>query len=135
MHGSRGSLGIPGTIISLARPMKVALGTFACFCIEARFGPDPAAAVQAALRHYARRLKSAKAPLPVPPFFRAAEPDGSGMEFELAVEPEVEAALEDAARAQEVQVEQLVPHAVFVYLADMDSADGTGMPGTPGAAT
>ncbi|MGA8746083.1 MAG: hypothetical protein WB507_09485 [Solirubrobacterales bacterium] len=112
--------------------MKVALGTFACFCIEARFGPDPTAAVQAALRHYTRRLKSAKAPLPLPTFFRSPGSDGLGAEFDLAVDPEVEAALEDEARVQKVPVEQLVPHAVFVYLADLDSADAVDWTQVPG---
>jgi hypothetical protein len=113
--------------------MKVALGTFACFCIEARFGPDPAPTVEAALRHYTRRLRSAKPPLPPPAFSRAAAPDGSGAEFELALEPEVQAALEEEARAQAVQVEQLIAHAVFVYLADLDSADEA-RPGARGRA-
>jgi hypothetical protein len=109
--------------------MKVALGTFACFCIEARFGPDPAAGVQAALRHYTRRLKSSKVPLPPPRFSRFATPDGSGAEFELDVEPDIQAALEEEARDKSVPVEQLLVHAVFVYLADLDAAGGFGGPG------
>ena len=114
--------------------MKVALGTFACFCIEARFGPDPAPTVQAALRHYTRRLKSAKPPLPLPAFSRPnSAPDGSGAEFDLAVEPEVQAALEEEAQAQAVRVEQLIAHAVFVYLADLDSAEEA-RPRAPGRA-
>ncbi len=113
--------------------MKVALGTFACLSIEARFGPDPVPTVEAALRHYTRRLKSAKPPLPLPAFARRAAADGSGAEFELAVVPEVQAALEEEAKAQAVQVEQLIAHAVLVYLADLDSTDEA-KPRAPGRA-
>lgn len=102
--------------------MNVALGKFACFCIEARFGADLAAGVQVALRHYVRHLESARAPIAFPGFCRGQTPDGSGAEFELAVEPEIQAVLEGEARKQAVQVEQLLVHAVFVYLAGLDSA-------------
>ncbi len=57
----------------------------------------------------------------MPRFCRGQAPDGSGAEFELAVEPEIQAALEGEARKQAVQVEQLLVHAVFVYLAGLDS--------------
>jgi hypothetical protein len=101
--------------------MKVALGKFASFCIDARLGDDMAARVRDALQHYARQVDSATAPLPFPGFCRDQAPDGLGAEFELAVDPEIQARLAREARRQHVQLEQLLVHAVFVYLADLDS--------------
>lgn len=106
--------------------MKVVLGTFACFCIENRLGLDLATGLQHALRHYVRRLESARRPVPLPAFScdRVPAEERGAAEFELAVEPEVEAALLRESRAQEVSIEQLFDHAVFVYLADLDSSGG-----------
>lgn len=101
--------------------VKVALGKFASFCIEARLGDDTAARVRDALQHYARQIDSATMSSPFPGFCRDQAPDGSGAEFELAVDPKIQARLEREARSQDVQVEQLLVHAVFVYLADLDS--------------
>lgn len=101
--------------------MKVALGKFACFCVEARFGADLAAWVQVAIRHYVRDLESARMPIAIPGFCRGQTPDGSGAEFDLDIEPEIQAVLEGEARKQAVRVEQLLVHAVFVYLAKPDS--------------
>jgi len=107
--------------------MRVMLGKFACFSIEARFGADLASGVQAALRHYTRRLKSAKEPVAIPAFCRNQALDGSGAEFELAVEPAIQATLEREARRQAVRIDQLLVHAIFVYLADMDSSSRIGL--------
>lgn len=106
--------------------MKVALGTFACFCIENRLGLDLATGLQHALRHYVRRLESATRPLPLPAFACERRPraDEGATELELPVEPEIEVALLREARAQEVSMAQLLDHAVFVYMADLDSAGG-----------
>jgi len=60
-------------------------------------------------------------PPPFPGFCRDQASDGSGAEFELAVDPEIQTKLEREARRQAVQLEQLLVHAVFVYLADLDS--------------
>ena len=75
-----------------------------------------------ALRHYTRRLKSQREPVVIPAFCRGPAPDGAEAEFDLAVEPEIEATLEREARRQAVPVEQLLAHAVFVYIADLDAA-------------
>jgi hypothetical protein len=107
--------------------VKLALGKFACFCIETRFGADLQAGVQAALRHYTRRLKSAGRPADVPSFGRDQVPDGSGAEFELDVDPGIQEMLEREARDQSVDVEQLLIHAVFVYLADLDASSFDGL--------
>ena len=104
--------------------MKVALGTFACFCIEARCGPNVAIGIRAALRSYVRGLESASPPVALPEFCRTLPPDSSRVEFELAVEPEIETALEREARRQAVQLEQLLNHAVFVYLARAEESSG-----------
>lgn len=80
------------------------------------------AGVQAALRDYARRLRSGRK-LPEFPRFLRESPlwTRSGAALELSVDPEVQAALEKEAReSQGVSVEQLAGHAVLVYLADLD---------------
>lgn len=103
--------------------MRVALGTFACLSIEARFGPDAAAGVEAALRHYTRRLRSGRAPIAVPAFCRAQAPTGASASatFDLDVGPEIEAALEAEAGRQGIPIDLLLAHAVFVYLAALDA--------------
>ena len=100
--------------------MRVALGKFAISGIEAHFGTDIVAAVQAALLHYTRRLKSRRPPVGVPRCLVQA-PRAPGVAFELTVAPETRAVLEREARRQQVPVGQILVHAVFVYLADLDS--------------
>jgi hypothetical protein len=102
--------------------MKVMLGTFACFCIEARFGTDLGSGVQAAARHYTRRLRSARKPVQIPRFLRDLPEDGERREVEVAIEPEVQELLKREAGEQRVYLDQLLSHAVFVYLADLDMA-------------
>ncbi len=107
--------------------MRVVLGKFARSCIEAHLEPDPATTIQLALRAYAVRLESTMVPIAPPRFCRGQLPDRSAAAFELAVEPEVQAALEEEARRHAVRVEQLLAHAVFLYLAGVESlglADG-----------
>lgn len=102
--------------------MRVALGTFACEEVEARFGDDIAAGVRAALEHYARRLQSDPAP-PEFPSFRREEREGTiRADVELSIEPGVRWTLSREARRLAVPVEQLAVHAVFDYLADLDRA-------------
>lgn len=99
----------------------MALGTFGCSCIKARFGSKIDAGVGVALRHFAHSLESGPRPVAFPEFRRGQSPDGLGAEFELVVEPEVKAVLEGEARRSGISVEQLVVHAVFVYLAELES--------------
>ena len=101
--------------------MKIMLGTFACFCLEARFGPDLSTGVQAAVRHYTRRLRSARKPVPIPRFLREEVQQGGRIELDVPFEPEVQEILEREAREREVFLDQLLSHAVFVYLADLDA--------------
>jgi hypothetical protein len=102
--------------------MKVMLGTFACFCMEARFGPDIGSGVQAAVRHYTRRLRSARKPVEIPRFLREQPVEDGWREFEVAIEPEVQEILELEAGKRHVYLDQLLSHAVFVDLADLDAA-------------
>ena len=101
--------------------MKVSLGTFACFCIEVRLGDDVRAGVQSALQHYRRRLKSGWPPDTFPDFSRDRELDRSGAEFELPVDREIEAMLEREAQRHGTSIEAMTVHALFVYLADLES--------------
>ena len=101
--------------------MKVMLGTFACFCMETRFGPDVGTGVQAAVRHYTRRLRSARKPVEIPRFLRDQACGGDQREFEVTIEPEVQEILEREAGRMHVYLDQLLSHAVFVYLADLDA--------------
>ena len=116
--------------------VKIALGKFAGSGIEELFGADLAVGVQAALTHYTRRLSSNLKPVPSPRFDWPAV-DAAAV-FDLPVAPEVEAALESEARKQKLPVEQILVHAVLVYLADLESATGSQSPavtdGRPGHA-
>ena len=102
--------------------MKIALGTFARSGIEAKLGTDLAVGVRAALLHYTRRLKSEFAPVGPPRFRLGQAARDAGAALELSIGPEMEAALEREARRYQVSVDQILTHAIFVYLADLDAA-------------
>jgi hypothetical protein len=112
--------------------VKVALGKFARTGIEELLGADLAVGVQAALTHYTRRLGSNWKPVR-PPHFDWVSLDGTDA-FDLAVAPELEAELQREAREQQVPIEQILAHAVLVYLADLESvtfAGNTAVAGDP----
>jgi hypothetical protein len=100
--------------------MEVSLGTFATSSIEEHCD-ELAAGIEEALRHYCLRLGSSGSVVPVPVFATAARES-------TEVEVSIDAALEDRlileGDRQEVEMDALIAHAVFVYLADLDS----GMP-------
>jgi hypothetical protein len=103
--------------------VKVVLGTFTYSGIRALSGGDVAAGVRAALDRYAGRdeLEPARRTTPCRPELRPAA--GVGTEIELALDPEMEAALErEAHEAGGVSMDQVVTHAVLTYLADLDRA-------------
>ena len=102
--------------------MKVALGKFARSGIEARLGVDTAVGVEEALLHYIRRLKSSWPPVAIPLFCRDGALPDAGVSFEFAIDPETEGVLKREAARQQVPVTQVLTHAVFVYLADLDQA-------------
>lgn len=105
-------MGSPGDPI-----VKVALGTFACACIETRFGPDVAAGVQEAIRAYRANLDSSDTLLPVPRFLHDRPSPVGGVEVDLSVASDVQATLEREARRQGVCMDELLTHLVFIHLA------------------
>jgi hypothetical protein len=112
--------------------VKILLGPFAQDSIEDRFGPHLSRGIQSALRHYARRVRSARRPPVVPLFMREEEIDrATATELEVAVPYEVQSALEREARAQGLPLERIVTHALFVYLSDVDTAGRTESPPVP----
>jgi hypothetical protein len=108
--------------------MRVVLGNFARSGIERHLGADLAAGVQAALLHYSRRLRSARAPVWAPRACDGFVPDTPGASIDLPVDPEVRLALEREAERWEATTEQMLAHAVLVYLADMDAAAAPAVP-------
>jgi hypothetical protein len=100
--------------------MRIALGTFARSGIEAQLGGDLDAAVQAALCHYAGKLKSGRPPIGLPSFARKAVASDTSVALDLAVDSETEALLKREAARQKTSLSQLVAHTVLVYLAELD---------------
>lgn len=100
--------------------MRVTLGTFARSGIETQLGGDLAGTVQAALSHYAGKLKSGRTPVERPSFCYKRSSRDPGVAFDLAVDPETEALLTQEAERQETNLGQLVAHTVLVYLAELD---------------
>jgi hypothetical protein len=109
--------------------VKVALGKFARSSIEELLGADLHDGVQAALTHYTHRLSSNLKPVR-PPDFGGVSVD-AGDTFDLTVAPELEAALEREALEQRVPLDQILVHAVLVYLADLESVSFSGDLATP----
>jgi hypothetical protein len=100
--------------------MRVALGKFACSGIETHLGDDIAAGARTALFHYARKLKAGRRP-PAPPRFLADQPSQEPqVAFDLTVDPETEAMLEQEALRQRTTMSQLATHTVLVYLAELE---------------
>jgi hypothetical protein len=110
--------------------LKVALEPFARTCIESVFGQDLSAGTEAAVRYYANRLESERQPELVPTFLvptflwddETETHSDADVEFEVTVPAEVEATLAAEARRNDVPMERIVDHAVFVYAADLDAA-------------
>jgi hypothetical protein len=100
--------------------MRVALGTFARTGIETQLGEDLASAVQAALCHYAGKLKSGRPPIGLPSFSREKTAAETAVALDLSVDAETEALLEREAARQHTTVSQLAGHTVLVYLAELD---------------
>lgn len=100
--------------------MKVALGKFACSGIETQLGSDVPAGVRMALFHYAGKLKTGRRPIPFPRFLADRDPEEPEMAFDLIVDVETEAMLEQEALRQRTTMDQLVTHSVLVYLAELE---------------
>lgn len=102
--------------------MKVVLEPFARSSIEDRFGSDLDRGVQAALRHYARRVRSQRRPPDVPLFMRDVPVErATATELEVSLPNEVLMALSRESRLQGVPLDRIVGHAVFVYLSDIEA--------------
>jgi hypothetical protein len=101
--------------------IRVALGKFACSGIETHLGADIPAGVRTALIHYAGKLKAGRRPV-APPRFLTDDPTGQEPKaaFEVTVDAETEAMLEQEALRQGRTVSQLAVHTVLVYLAELD---------------
>jgi hypothetical protein len=101
--------------------MRVALGKFACSGIETHLGADIPAGVRTALFHYANKLKAGRSPVAPPRFLSDGAAGQEPMAaFEVAIDAETEAMLEQEALRQGRTVSQLAVHSVLVYLAELD---------------
>lgn len=100
--------------------MRVALGKLACTGIEAHLGDDIPAGTRKALFHYARKLKAGRRPLAPPPFLADETPPEPALAFDLTVDPETEAMLEQEALRQRTTLSELAAHTVLVYLAELE---------------
>jgi hypothetical protein len=100
--------------------MKVTLGKLACSGIEAHLGHDIAAGTRTALFHYARKLKAGRRPLPPPHFLDDLASQEPAVAFDLTVDPETEAVLEQEALRQRTTLGRLAAHTVLVYLAELE---------------
>jgi hypothetical protein len=100
--------------------MRIALGKFACSGIEAHLGEDIPAGVRKALFHYVGKLKGGRRPAAFPPFLTEQAPPGDQLTFELAIDAETEAMLEQEALRQRTTASKLVVHSVMLYLAELD---------------
>jgi len=101
--------------------VKVTLDKFAKLGIEVQLRTDLATGVEAALVHYVDRIESGRAPVPPPRFLRDEAFGAEEAALELAVAADARAILEREARTHQIPVSQVLAHAVFVYLADLDS--------------
>ena len=111
--------------------MKVALGKFACAGIETHLGDDIRAGTRTALFHYARKLKAGRRPVALPSFLRDLAPQEDELAFDLTVDPETEAMLEQEALRQRTTMSQLAAHTVLVYLAELEFLGIAPRAGTP----
>jgi hypothetical protein len=102
--------------------MRVVLGHFARSGIETHVGGDLAGGVQAALRHYWRRLRSGKKPVELPRGWADGFFEGTGASFELPVDREIRLTLEREAERQATTADRVVLHAILTYLADLDAS-------------
>ncbi|MGZ8665943.1 MAG: hypothetical protein ACXWZM_02385 [Solirubrobacterales bacterium] len=102
--------------------MRVELGHFARSGIETHVGGDLAGGVQAALRHYWRRLKSGTKPVQLPRGWADPLLEGTGASFELPVDSEIRLTLEREAERQATTADRVVLHAILIYLADLDAS-------------
>jgi hypothetical protein len=99
--------------------MRIRLGAFARSGIETELGPDVEAGISAALEYCADQLAKEQRLLGIPSLGgEGTEPVRT--EAELPVSPEVERALELEVSRQGITTDELISHAILVYLARVD---------------
>jgi hypothetical protein len=103
--------------------MMVGLGPFMRQGIEDRLGPDIPAGVEIALLFYLGKMRSGRGAPTFPPFLQTASFESPLAEVELNVGPEVEALIAGEAERQQISVDRLAAHSVFVYLAELDRVE------------
>jgi hypothetical protein len=99
--------------------MKMVIGTFLAVAIELN-GGDLRALASSALIHYRDALDADEPQIRVPALLAA--PVRRLTEVDLTIEPALERLLRTEAAKQQVAVESLLSHAIFLYLADLDRA-------------
>lgn len=115
--------------------VKIELGPFARSGIEAVSGGDVASGVIEALERYAARLPWREVIAPPRRFLdRDRNPGDDVQTFMVTVGARTRTALELEAERQEVTMEEILRHAVSVYLAEMDVDPGSGGGATTPAA-
>jgi len=102
--------------------MRVALGKFARWAIEARLGTDLETGLHDALLHYVNRLDSGWRPPQFPRFRHSAGAGDGRADFELEVDVRTRAALEREVRRHGAPLELVAAQAVLVYLAHLDAS-------------
>jgi hypothetical protein len=111
--------------------MRVTLGTFARSSIEAQLGTDLAETVEAAVHHYAGKVKSGRPPVQPPQFlstgtsadFGTSTSTSARREFKevaFTLDSETEAVLRREAIRYGIDVDAIAAHSVMVYLAELD---------------
>ncbi|MGN6257829.1 MAG: hypothetical protein ACTHN3_08795 [Solirubrobacterales bacterium] len=98
--------------------ISVNLGELACSGLEEHFCSDIPAGARRALLLYAHKLRAGRRPTAPPRFL--SDPPPPRANFELRLDPETEAVLEQEALRQRVSLSQLAAHAVLVYLAELE---------------
>lgn len=106
----------------MERRVRVSLGTFACSCIEARFGGDADAAIEAALDRYADRIEAHAEDLPVPHFWLEREETEALVERDVQLDSRRCRLFEGEARERDLTLEQLLTHAVFLHLGNFPAS-------------
>jgi hypothetical protein len=100
--------------------MKVELGPLACAGINRHLGGDARSAVEKAVFLYASRLKAGRPVPELPRFLNGTVTSEPQLVLDLDFDAETEEQLLFEAANQGGSVEQLVSHAVLIYLAELD---------------
>lgn len=102
--------------------MRVVLGKFAKSSLESRLGGDLDHGVRTAVVHYVQRLMSPYRPLGLPTMSVGRHKTEPGATVDLVLDARMEKLVRAEACRLAVPVEQVLSHAVLVYLADLDGA-------------